>query len=260
MPGPEPLLSEAAAPPITTSVPLAISARLVHLLRSMSVQTLADGCSIPYNRLRFRALRGRSHKQKTDVPEMNLSRIGWIAVNVAAPAAAFAGPQEELIEGMAKCAVVADNTARLACYDALAPQLKAARAAPPATDNRAWYDPGRIFGTSPSAQTTPEQFGAENLAPPAPPPPRPGEPPPPVPPQALDGIGSKVKDLAPNPPGPFGDFLANVGAWQQLEGDTDRVHFRRGELNTVVISRGALGSYNMRVNEAGVSVKVRRLK
>ena len=191
---------------------------------------------------------------------MNLSRIACIAVIVAAPAAALAGPQEELIAGMAKCAVVADNAARLACYDALAPQLKAARAAPPETDNRAWYDPGRIFGTSPSAQTTPEQFGAENLAPPAPPPPRPGEPPPPVPPQALDSIGAKVKDYAYNPLGRIVVFLENGQVWQQLEGDTDRVHFRKGEVNTVVISRGMLGSYNLRVNDTGLSVKVRRLK
>lgn len=191
---------------------------------------------------------------------MNVSRIACIAAIIAVPVTAFAGPQEDLIEGMAKCAVVADNTARLACYDTLSPQLKAARSAPPASESRPWYDPGRIFGTSPSAQTTPEQFGAENLAPPAPPPPRPGEPPPPVQPQALDSIAAKVKDYAFNPLGRIVIFLENGQVWQQLEGDTDRVHFKKGEVNTVVISRGMLGSYNLRVNDSGPSVKVRRLK
>ena len=190
---------------------------------------------------------------------MNLSRIACVAAIVVVPAAAFAGPQEELIDGMAKCAVVADNTARLACYDALSPQLKAARSAPPG-DNRAWYDPGRIFGTSPSAQTTPQQFGSENLTPPAPPPPRPGEPAPPAPPQPIDSIAAKVSDYAFNPIGRIVVFLDNGQVWQQLEGDTDRVHFQKGQVNAVVISRGALGSYNLRVNDSGPAVKVRRIK
>lgn len=190
---------------------------------------------------------------------MNLSRIACIAAIIAVPVAAFAGPQEDLIEGMAKCAVIGENSARLACYDALAPQLKAARTAPPG-ESRPWYDPGRIFGTSPSAQTTPEQFGAENLAPPAPPPPRPGEPVPPTPPQPLDSIAAKVTDYAYNPLGRVVIFLENGQVWQQLEGDTDRVHFKKGEVNTVVISRGMLGSYNLRVNDTGLAIKVRRLK
>lgn len=190
---------------------------------------------------------------------MNLSRIACIAVIIAVPSTAFAGPQEDLMEGMAKCVIIADNTARLACYDALAPQLKAARGVPP-SDNRPWYDPSRIFGISPSAQTTPEQFGSENLAPPTPPPTRPGESPPPAQPQALDSISATVKDYAYNPYGRTVIFLDNGQIWQQLEGDTDRLRFKKGAANTVVISRGALGSYNLRVNDAGPSVKVRRLK
>ena len=128
---------------------------------------------------------------------------------------------------------MADNTARLACFDALAPQLKAAQAAPsapepqPPADNRPWYDPGRIFGTSPSQQTTPEQFGSENLAPPAPPPPKPGEP-------RSAGAAASARQhhgegdatMRYNPYGRIRVFLDNGQIWQQLEGDTDRAHLQ----------------------------------
>jgi hypothetical protein len=192
---------------------------------------------------------------------MHFSRIACIAAIIVVPAGAIAGPQDDLVNGMAKCATVANNTERLACYDALAPQLKAAQSAPPqSSDNRAWYDPGRIFGVSPSAQTTPQQFGGEALAPPPPPPARPGEPPPPTPPVALDSINAKVTDYAYNPYGRAVVFLDNGQIWQQIQGDTDRVHFRKEETNTVVISRGVLGSYNMVINDSGGAIKVHRVK
>ena len=192
---------------------------------------------------------------------MNFQKWACLVALVLVPAGADAGPREDLIDGMAKCAAVADSAARLACYDALAPQLKAAQSAPQEPgDNRAWYDPGRIFGVSPSAQTTPQQFGGEALAPPPPPPARPGEPPPPTPPVSLDSITAKVTDYAYNPFGRAVVFLDNGQIWQQLEGDTDRVKFRKGETNTVVISRGALGSYNMVVNDTGSAIKMHRIK
>jgi len=188
-----------------------------------------------------------------------------MAAIVMMPAAAAAGPSEDLVSGMAKCAAVADNTARLACYDALAPQLKAVQAQPPsppaqAADNRSWYDPDRIFGTSPSAQTRPEQFGGENLAPPPPPPPRPGEVAPPAEPEAIESITAKVTDFALNPYGRFVVFLDNGQVWKQVEGDTDQAHFRKNGGDTVVLSRGIFGSYNLVINDSGTAFKVRRIK
>ena len=198
---------------------------------------------------------------------MKFTTAAFVAATVSLSTAAVAGPSEDLAAGIAKCAVVADNTARLACYDALAPQLKAAQTQPAApsppseaADNRPWYDPSRIFGVSPSAQTHPEQFGSENLTPPAPPPPKPGETPPPVAPAALDSITAKVTDFALNPFGRFVVFLDNDQVWQQIEGDNDRAHFRKGGGETVAISRGMLGSYNLVVNDSGPAFKVRRIK
>ncbi|HVE03103.1 MAG TPA: hypothetical protein VNB30_03490 [Rhizomicrobium sp.] len=192
---------------------------------------------------------------------MNFQKWACLVALVLVPAGADAGPREDLIDGMAKCAAVANSAARLACYDALAPQLKAAQSAPQEPgDNRAWYDPGRIFGTSPAQQTTPQQFGAEALVAPPAPPPKPGEPQAPAPPQPLDSISAKVSDFAYNPYGRAVVFLDNGQIWQQILGDTDRPHFKKGEVNTVVISRGVLGSYNMVVNDAGSAIKVHRIK
>ena len=50
-----------------------------------------------------------------DEPTMNCVRIACVAAIAIMPAIAVAGPREDLIDGMAKCAVVTDNTARLTC-------------------------------------------------------------------------------------------------------------------------------------------------
>ncbi len=199
---------------------------------------------------------------------MNMARVAVFAAAAMLPVAAFAGPdpRQELIDGMAKCAAVADNTARLACYDALNPTLHAAQAAPPppppaaappaatADNSRPWYD---LFGVSPSHQTTPQSFGSEALQ--APPPP-PGVAPSEKPPEALESITAAVTDYSFTPYGKFVVFLDNGQIWRQLESDTGvKARFAKGGKNTVVISRGLIGSYNMNIND-GPTYKVKRVK
>ncbi|HUO90876.1 MAG TPA: hypothetical protein VMU08_17010 [Rhizomicrobium sp.] len=203
---------------------------------------------------------------------MNIARAIVIAALAAAPCAAHADARQDLIDGMAKCAAIGDGTARLACYDALNPTLKAAQstpppaaeapaaaAAPPGGDSRPWYDPGRIFGVSPREQTTPEQFGGENLAPPPPPPGTP-QTAANTPPPALDSITATVTDYSFNPYNKFVVFLDNGQIWKQLESDTGlKARFQKDGKNVVVISRGFVGSYNMTIND-GPAYKVARVK
>lgn len=196
---------------------------------------------------------------------MNVAKAAVLAAAVLLPGVAAADPRQDLIDGMAKCAAVADNTARLACYDALNPILHAAEAAPPpvappappaatAQNERPWYD---LFGVSPSHQTTPETFGSEGL--PAPPPP-PGTPPAEKPPEALESITATVTDYSFNPYDKFVVFLDNGQIWKQLSSDTGiKARFAKGGKNTVVISRGLIGSYNMNIND-GPTYKVTRVK
>lgn len=218
-----------------------------------------------------------------------------VAASALLPLAAHADPRQDLVDGMARCAVVNDSVDRLACYDALYPQLKAAQApapfvavgappaaapaapsmapppasmpaaappavataAPPPADNRPWYDPGRILGVSPNQQTTPEQFGGENLLPPKP---APGEVAVNQPPAALDSISTTVRDWSFNPYDKFMVVLDNGQIWQQIESDSGKARFIKGAKNTVVISRGFIGSYNMSINDSGAIFKVKRLK
>jgi hypothetical protein len=183
---------------------------------------------------------------------------------------AFAGPRDDALEAVAKCAVIADDHARLACYDSSAPKVKDALGAPAETpgaatveQQKSWFGLPTIFGGGGNgrpAQTTPKEFGNERLAPPPPPAPVPGQPAPPPPPQVIDSITAVVSDYAFNPFGRVVIFLDNGQIWQQLQGDTDVAHFRKRGPNSVTISRGLLGSYNLQVNDSAVMIKVKRLK
>lgn len=202
---------------------------------------------------------------------MNTARAAAMAVLLLVPAAAAASPADDLIGGMAKCAAIADNAARLGCYDALNPQLKAAEAAPPAPpvvaapppaaapDERAWYDPSRYFGVNPTQQRTPAQFGSESLTAPPPPPGAPATPEN-TPPPALDSITSGVSEYSFTPYGKFIVILADGQIWQQLQSDSGTAHFAKSGPNSVTISRGTLGSYVLAIGDSMITFKVKRLK
>ena len=180
---------------------------------------------------------------------------------IAAPAAQ-AGPREDALHALDQCAATADEHARVTCYDQIAPQLKAALGAPAAphppteAEQKSWFgfDIGNIFGTSPAQQTTPQQFGSEAL----PPPPAPAnEPPPPGP---IDSITAKVTNYAIDPFGKFVIFLDDDQVWQQLQGDSEHASFHKGGGDTVTISRGFIGSYNLQINDSNKVFKVNRIK
>lgn len=193
---------------------------------------------------------------------MNLRRYAvTLAFFVGLSAAAQAGVRDNVLRAMDQCAAVADKDQRLACFDQLAPQVKAAiaeapMAGPPtAEQQRSWFgfDFGNLFGNAPSQQTSPEQFGSENLPPP---PLKEGEAPPPGP---IDSISAEVADYAVNPFGKFVIFLAGGEVWKQIEGDPERAQFKK-EGNIVVISRGLMGSYNLQLNDSNKVFKVKRIK
>ena len=190
------------------------------------------------------------------------------AVIAALPVFAFvtaqAGPRDDVLEALGKCAAMADNTARLACYDAVAPQLKTTLATPPPALDRkptreeeeSWFgfNIGDLFGGgSASTQTAPEQFGNDRL------------------PQTqaaienaqqeVDSITAGVTDYSFTPFGKFIIFLDNGQVWRQIEGDAERAHFARNPKdNKVSISRGLIGSYNLTINDSRKVFKVTRVK
>lgn len=197
--------------------------------------------------------------------------MNWRIVSAALAAfslfaipAAQAGPRDDVLEALGKCAAIADNTSRLACYDALGPQLKTALATPPPALDRkptreeeeSWFgfNIGDLFsGGSAKTQTTPEQFGNDRV------------------PQTqaaldsaqqeVDSIGAGVTDYSYTLAGKFVVFLDNGQVWRQIEGDAERAHFLRDpKANKVTISRGFMGSYNLTINDSAKVFKVARVK
>ena len=185
------------------------------------------------------------------------------AVSAAQPPPPVA-PQD-VLEALGRCAAIAEGSQRLACYDALAPHVRDALAAPPETlpgnrtpnaeEQRSWFgfDLSGLFGASPAQQTTPQQFGSDRLAST----------------QAkeqsaaaeVDSISAGVSDVSYTPFGKFIVFLDNGQIWRQIEGDADHATFRKpAKDNKVTISRGFIGSYNLSLNDSDKVYKVTRVK
>ena len=205
---------------------------------------------------------------------------------------ALAGPQDDVLKAFGECAAVHDSAARLACYDSLASRMKAASApaeqpappvaaatvtpsappgagevatpAPPVAaaaptpapaEQESWFgrNVGSVFDTSPEQQTTPEKFGADQMPPP--------EPAQSSAPQEIDSITAQVSDVAFTAFGKFIVILDNGQIWRQIEGDSDVAHFKKNPAdNTVTITRGAIGSYNLTINGREKVFKVKRVK
>jgi hypothetical protein len=197
---------------------------------------------------------------------VKLRTCAFTLAAVAGALPALAAPAtQDLLEAVGHCAAIADDHARLACYDAVAPRVKDALAVPPAAlpnnrpptteEQRSWFgfDLGSLFGTTPAQQTTAAQFGNDKLpathateeAAPA----------------EVDSITAGVTDVAYTPFGKFIVFLDNGQVWRQIEGDSEHAIFRRpAKANRVAISRGFIGSYNLTLDGSNRMYKVTRVK
>ncbi len=220
---------------------------------------------------------------------MNFRFNALLVAAIVTAGAAHAGPKEDLLRQFGQCGQIKDDSARLSCFDLLAPRVNAVAPppavaavppaptapvpaspppesvatvappiapAPPPTpkEQESWFgrNVGGIFGTTPEQQTTPEKFGADQLPPP---------PPGPETPREIDSITAGVSDVAYNAFGQFVVFLDNGQIWRQLQGDADRAHFKKKAAdNKVRISRGLLGSYNLTLNDSAKVFKVERIK
>ena len=79
--------------------------------------------------------------------------------------------------------------------------------------------------------------------------------------QVLESVTAGVTDYAMTPFGKFIVFLDNGQVWRQLDGDTGVAHFMRAAKdNKVTISRGLLGSYNLKINDSTATYKVKRIR
>jgi hypothetical protein len=198
---------------------------------------------------------------------MTSIRIAGVALAVVLSAllpASGQAPSQQQQDAMAKCAAITDDHARLACYDAASHQ-KSPAAVPPAAlpgnreptveEQKSWFgfDLSGLFGGGSTVQSTPQQFGNEEL------------------PQTqqkvataeteIGSISASVTKVTLSPFGRFTVFLDNGQVWRQIEGDVDRAMFRNpANENKVTIERGFIGSYNMTLNGSEKIYKVKRLQ
>ena len=189
------------------------------------------------------------------------------AVLFAAPVLAQS-TDREVMEAMSRCSSITDAAQRVACYDAAAPRLKTQLGTQPATprpvitraEETSWFGfkMPDLFSGSTETQTTPQQFGSNNLtsqqraslqgnanataqAP-------------------IDSITATITEYAQNPRGNYVMFLDNGQVWRQQEGDGGVMQFKRNQPNVVRISRGFWDSYNLKLNTGSALFKVVRVK
>lgn len=193
-----------------------------------------------------------------------LAAVAYAVILSGLTTAAAADPADDMAAGLQKCGAMTDATSRLACYDALSKNAQQEAHAQPAPDashpptkeqEESWFgfDVANLFHSSPAQQTTPQQFGSENL-----PSTKAKE-------EAveteLESISAGVSKYGYTKFGKFFVFLDNGQVWRQIDGDADQAHFRRVAANNkVTIERGLIGSYNMTINDSDRVFKVTRVK
>jgi len=173
---------------------------------------------------------------------------------VAAAMTSGAGALPNLESAIAWCAGQPDEKARLACYDAVAAQLKAVPASVPAAAAPAPAPVAAVAApvAPPPAKpaNTVADFGSETLTAEARS--EAGQP------DQIEEIFSTVKSQTLTPDKFLVFTLENGQVWRQVYAETAR--YRGHEGDRVKIARGFLASFNLTNEKTQQMLKVRRVK
>ena len=190
---------------------------------------------------------------------MKLHIVALVAL-AAMPASAQAGARDDVVDVLVKCTDLTNDTARLACYDRGAPQLRAAAMVPPAVEavaqppatpetavagDSSWFgslDPFGAGGDATASKPTPQQMAYQPIG---------GE---------LLPITIGVTNYSVAPSGAFTVTLDNGQIWREYDRDFATPPFHTDRQNIVVISRGILGGYNLVLKGKHTLYKVVRVK
>jgi hypothetical protein len=177
-----------------------------------------------------------------------ISAISAVAL-VAALSPGSRAQTNDLRTELMHCLTLSGAVERLSCYDRLARGAGSGTLPAPAAQAPQMAAPRASIPqprTEPAAG--PQNLGREEL--PRAAPPMPGE----------DRMTAEISNFQRDPAGRFTIELANGQVWQQIAGDTGVAQYRAGRPQAVTISRGSLGSYDLRFEGRNVTFKVRRLK
>jgi len=147
-----------------------------------------------------------------------------------------------------KCVTLSDASARLACFDAVHKTPSAIRF--PQESKPQITAPQSSNVIKPPAKaaapvlTDEEQFGLITV---------PGE--------RIKTISSNIKSAILTPRGKLRVTLENGQIWQQASSDSNKIYSSQLKRQTsVVIKRAALGSFFLKIEPAGRSMKAKRIK
>jgi hypothetical protein len=184
---------------------------------------------------------------------MNRRQAAAAVILIVLPTSAMADVRGEVMAGMAQCSSIADDRVWLDCIYGSAQPMRAHLGLTPAPQ---WHGPvgpsapGPGMPVPPPRDNKPDRLVEQS-------PPEFGLP---VPSPAVAGIRERMVSYQFNTQHRFTVVLANGQVWQQLSGDTTDADWSKAASSyTVSISRGALSSYNLRVNGEGGSYKVVRI-
>ncbi len=161
-----------------------------------------------------------------------MPRIIRVLPLLLAVLAAASARASDLNAELAHCMILNGAAERLSCYDRVAHDV--VRTAPVAAQAL----PG-------SAADPTRDFGKEQL--------HPAE-------RDDDRMTAEIADFRKDQRDHFTVALQNGQVWRQVPGDTDIARFRSGRTHQVTISRGMLGSYDLRFNDRNATFKVQRLR
>jgi len=166
---------------------------------------------------------------------MSLATIVILASSGIAPA-----QTGDLRTELMHCLSFSGTVERLSCYDRLARgaasgALGTAVAPPPES-------PSRVAAPPPVRQLGQEELHGY------------------APAETPERIAAEISNFQKDAAGRFTISLTNGQVWQQVAGDTTAVQYRPGRTQGVTISRGSLGSYDLRFNDRNAVFKVRRVR
>lgn len=148
---------------------------------------------------------------------------------------------DDLNAQLAHCMTMSGAVERLSCYDRVAHQAIGAAPQSPAAQLPAGQAQARIAPADPA-----RDFGKEQLRT--------------TPTPENDRITSEIADFQKDRRDRFTVVLQNGQVWRQMAGDTGVAQLHSGRTHEVTISRGVLGSYDLRFNDRNLSFKVQRLR
>lgn len=197
---------------------------------------------------------GGLENERGIIVRISIAATGMACV-LALPAIA-SDRSDRALDAVIQCSALADDAARLKCFDEAAGAAKVALAPPSREEQTAGFgqtgpaageedDGVSIFGLTLWEATTEEEFGAERIQ-------RTEE-------GQITAVTALVTEFAYTPGGDAIVFLDNGHVWRQTDGP--KIYFSSDPAaRSVTISKELMGGYMLRVGELNRGYRIKRVK